>query len=179
MAPKKSPAKKSPAKSGPTRAERKVTKAKKLGYGGDVAAMTSATKQYGLVKNEAGKYVRPNMEFLQRQMTANGWYGTIPGSSTTQTGTTPVNIGGMRWMVGPDGVKPTGIKANTGVLDEATGTYSGGKKYVVNARKKASSPKKGTRTKTASGTPSTLPGPKRQSAKRKAKKGRPRRRRSL
>lgn len=130
-------AKTPPKKDTPKRPVRaaKAAAAKAAGYGGGamgIGAQKAATKQYGLVKNAEGDWVKPDMGFLQRQMTANGWYGTIPGSQTarnpegvTQAGTTPVNIGGMKFMVGPDGVIPTGewaegnkqgVKAGTSFL---------------------------------------------------------------
>ena len=111
MAPKKSaPAKRAPAKAAPTRREKKTALATKKGYD-SVEAMTSVTRQYGLVKNEAGKYVRPDMDFLTRQMEANGWGPEFQKNSQNEQGT-PINIGGARWYSGKNGVVFSGERSD-------------------------------------------------------------------
>lgn len=65
------------------------------------AAQQSVTRQYGLVRGEDGSWGKPDMAFLQRQMTSQGW-------GPDQTAATPVGIGGARWMMGPGGPQFTG-----------------------------------------------------------------------
>lgn len=83
------------AKGKPTLAARKTTRAQKAGYVGKTAAaaQASVTRQFGLVKNEAGKWVKPDAAFLGRQMAAQGYGPDQPVA-------TPVAIGGARWMFG-------------------------------------------------------------------------------
>ena len=88
--------------------EKKTARAKKAGYTGKTAtaAQTSVTKQYGLVKNAAGKWVRPDAAFLERQMVANGW-------GAGQTSVTPVAIGGERWLTGQGQLTYTGKRSDS------------------------------------------------------------------
>lgn len=63
-------------------------------------AAQSVGRQYGLVRNDAGDWVKPDMNFLERQV--DPWTHNVYGNST------PVGIGGARWMVGPQGAQFTG-----------------------------------------------------------------------
>ena len=54
-------------------------------------AARSVGKQYGLVQQEGGGFGKPDMDFLNSQM--SGWINN-------QQGQTPVGIGGARWNVG-------------------------------------------------------------------------------
>lgn len=106
MAAKKPPAK-APAKSkaAPTRRERATAQATKLGYGGDVAAMKAVSRQYGLVNGGSG-YKRMSAAEFQRNMDANGWTESQPVAN-------PVNIGGMRVMVGAGKAVFTGMRSDS------------------------------------------------------------------
>lgn len=104
-----------PAKKTPTLRQKKVTRAKAAGYTGAkgssaAAAQASVTRQYGLVKNEAGKWVQPDKAFLVRQMEAAG-YGPEFQASALNAGT-PLNIGGARWISGKEGVNFTGERSD-------------------------------------------------------------------
>ncbi len=87
--------------------EKKTARAEKAGYTGKTAAaaQTSVTKQYGLVKNAAGKWVKPSLGFLENQMVASGW-------GKGQTGLTPVAIGGERWLTGQGQLTYTGDRSD-------------------------------------------------------------------
>lgn len=95
-------AKKAPSKR-PTLAARKTARAKKAGYE-SAAAQAAVTRQYGLVKNEAGKWVKPDQAFLERQV--SGWLGN-------QIGQTPVAIGGARFLVGQGEAVFTGQRSDS------------------------------------------------------------------
>ena len=106
-----------PSPQGP--AARNATKAKKLGYD-SVAAMKSVQKFY----NTKQSNVTPSIKQLEATMVANGW-------GKGQTGTTPVMIGGMRWLSGQGQLTFTGDRSdsarrNPGAAYAGTGTGSGG-----------------------------------------------------
>lgn len=69
-------------------------------------AAQSVNRQYGLVKQSGGGWGRPDSDFLQRQMDAQGW-GIQDQASSLNSGT-PVAIGGARWMMGKNGMDFTG-----------------------------------------------------------------------
>jgi len=64
-------------------------------------AAQSVQRQYGLVQDGAGGWEKPDMDFLQRQMTSQGWGPDQPVQN-------PVGIGGARWMVGGGAPQYTG-----------------------------------------------------------------------
>ena len=103
-----------------TLAAKKTARAQKAGYTGKTAgkAQGSVTKQYGLVKNAAGAWVKPDAAFLERQMVANGW-------GVGQTGVTPVNIGGERWLTGQGQLTYTGERSDAAKRKPGK-PYSGG-----------------------------------------------------
>jgi hypothetical protein len=117
------------ASKGKTPAQRRTAKATKLGYGGDVGAMKATTRQYGLVKNAEGNFVRPDAAFLDRQMAASGWLN--------QPVQTPVNIGGMRFNVGEGVATPTGMRSDAAKQNPGGSYLDPSGKYIaagVNAK---------------------------------------------
>jgi hypothetical protein len=109
-------------KAGSLRA-RKTAAAKKAGFE-STAAQHSVVAQYGLVKNEQGKWVKPDAAFLERQMAANGW-------GVGQTGVTPVAIGGARWLTGAGALTFTGERSDSAKRNPgAAYGASGQKKYT-------------------------------------------------
>lgn len=126
------PAKKAAAKR-PTLAARKTKRATKLGYGGDVGAMKAVTRQYGLVKDEAGTFRPPSADFLESQLAAQG-YGK------GQTVANPINIGGMRVLSGAGqliftGERSDAAKRNPGAAYGAEGQVRYSKSKAKGKRK--------------------------------------------
>lgn len=93
-------------------AARKTPNPKKPGTKGKapakqgVTARKAITRQYGLVKDASGAWVKPDMAFLERQLASQGW-------GKGQTGTTPVAIGGMRFLTGQGKLTYTGERSDS------------------------------------------------------------------
>ena len=87
-------------------------------------AARSVSRQYGLVRDENGDWGKPTQGFLEHQV--DPWMHNAYGNST------PVGIGGARWMVGNEGAQFTGQA--TDAVDPNHPNWGGGGAYNAGAQ---------------------------------------------
>lgn len=99
-------------------------------------AAQSVSKQYGLVQQPDGSWGKPDMAFLERQV--EPWTNNAYGNST------PVGIGGARWMVGPQGAQFTGQASDAPFGKMPVGNaFDAGKQTPYGAGKLRPNPQQG------------------------------------
>jgi hypothetical protein len=87
-------------------------------------AAQSVQRQYGLVQGPGGEgsgdWVKPDYDFLVRQMEAEGWGPEFQASSMNEQGT-PISIGGARWYSGKNGVTYSGEASDVPFRNQPVG----------------------------------------------------------